>query len=314
VVGRKNDPSSLIRQTTRAEYAAAYRSHARERQAVFPGQLEKSSAFEAFFLSTVAHGETGLTPICGGGSNMPEFDGAGPVALKGLQTQSVLQLCQIYAAIRLWPAVCKIILKTALRHDDWKRPRQTEEVDEGLIGFLRPGWPKYGARRHHERVSMEIAHFAISCTIGQYAPWYIDWVWGIPLVLLTVTTHVLGLSVVSSEKLLLAYSEFIKRHPYTAFTVVMGLTTLAAIGLHGLEAAVWAYAYCLTGALPDFKSGMLYSLNAMTAYGHEDLSLQTDWHLLGAIEALNGLLLFGLSTAVLFAMIQKLSFHGRDRS
>jgi hypothetical protein len=158
---------------------------------------------------------------------------------------------------------------------------------------------------------MGITPLAILLSIDRYAPWYMDWVWGIPLVLLTVTTHVFGLSVVSSEKLLLAYGAFIKRRPYMAFTVVMGLTTLAAIGLHGLEAAVWGYAYCLTGALPDFKSGMLYSLNAMTAYGHEDLTLQTNWHLLGAIEALNGLLLFGLSTAVLFAMIQKLSVHSR---
>jgi hypothetical protein len=163
-----------------------------------------------------------------------------------------------------------------------------------------------------ERDSMGIAPLSIILPIGIYAPWYMDWVWGIPLVLLTVTTHVFGLSVVSSDKLLLAYNAFIKRRPYAAFIVVMGLTTLAAIMLHGLEAAVWAYAYCLTGALPDFKSGMLYSLNAMTAYGHEALTLQANWHLLGAIEALNGLLLFGLSTAVLFAMIQKLSIHGRD--
>jgi hypothetical protein len=161
---------------------------------------------------------------------------------------------------------------------------------------------------------MGIAPLSIALSIGHYAPWYIDWVWGIPLVLLTVTTHVFGLSLVSSEKLLVAYSEFIKRRPYAAFTVVMGLTTLVAIGLHGFEAAVWAGAYCLTGALPDFKSGMLYSLNAMTAYGHEDLNLQPSWRLLGAIEALNGLLLFGLSTAVLFSMIQKLNLHGRDRS
>ena len=159
---------------------------------------------------------------------------------------------------------------------------------------------------------MEFTHLAISCSIESYAPWYLDWMWGIPLVVLTVTTHVLGLSVVTSEPLIRTYSGFIKRRPYAAFTLVMGLTTLMAISLHGLEAAVWAYAYHLTGALPDFKSGMLYSMNSMTAYGHEDLHLLGHWHLLGAIEALNGLLLFGLSTAVLFAMIQRLAVHGRS--
>jgi hypothetical protein len=55
---------------------------------------------------------------------------------------------------------------------------------------------------------------------------------------------------------------------------------------------------------------MLYSLNAMTSYGHENLSLEDHWHLLGALEALNGTLLFGLSTAFLFAVIQKVWFLG----
>jgi hypothetical protein len=49
---------------------------------------------------------------------------------------------------------------------------------------------------------------------------------------------------------------------------------------------------------------MLYSLGAITSYGHAKLSLQDQWQLLGALEALNGMLLFGLSTAFMFAIIQ----------
>jgi len=51
---------------------------------------------------------------------------------------------------------------------------------------------------------------------------------------------------------------------------------------------------------------MLYSLNAITSYGHINLSLEEHWHLMGAVEALNGWLLFGLTTAFLFGMSQKL--------
>ena len=50
---------------------------------------------------------------------------------------------------------------------------------------------------------------------------------------------------------------------------------------------------------------MLYSLNAITSYGHTNLSLENYWHLMGALEALNGWLLFGLSTAFLFGVIEK---------
>jgi len=52
---------------------------------------------------------------------------------------------------------------------------------------------------------------------------------------------------------------------------------------------------------------MLYSLNAMTSYGHTNLTLDDHWHLLGAMEALNGWLLFGLSTAFLFAVIERVA-------
>jgi hypothetical protein len=87
--------------------------------------------------------------------------------------------------------------------------------------------------------------------------------------------------------------------------MVMGATTLLVILLHALEAAIWAAAYRLLGALPDNKSAMLYSLNAITSYGHTNLNLEEHWHLMGALEALNGWLLFGLTTAFLFGVLEK---------
>jgi hypothetical protein len=71
-------------------------------------------------------------------------------------------------------------------------------------------------------------------------------------------------------------------------------------------AAIWAASYRLLGALSDSRSAMLYSLNAMTSYGHTNLQLENRWHLMGAMEALNGWLLFGLTTAFLFAVIDRI--------
>jgi hypothetical protein len=89
------------------------------------------------------------------------------------------------------------------------------------------------------------------------------------------------------------------------FTVVMGFVALLATVLHGLEGTLWAAAYRSLDALPDNKSAMLYSLSAMTSYGHANLFLKPHWQLMGALEALNGTLLFGLTTAFLFAMIRE---------
>jgi hypothetical protein len=75
--------------------------------------------------------------------------------------------------------------------------------------------------------------------------------------------------------------------------------------LHAIESIVWAATYRLLGALGDNKSAMLYSLNAMTSYGHANLHLAPHWQMMGALEAFNGWILFGLTTAFLFTVIQR---------
>lgn len=103
----------------------------------------------------------------------------------------------------------------------------------------------------------------------------------------------------------LSKSNLRRRHQTTLFATVMGSITLLATVLHGIEAGLWAVAYRVLHALPDSRSAMLYSLNAITSCGHTGLTLQDHWHLMGALEALNGWLLFGLTTAFLFAMIDQ---------
>jgi hypothetical protein len=140
---------------------------------------------------------------------------------------------------------------------------------------------------------------------GNPAVWYASWAWSIPLIMLTVTIHVLGLGSINERVVLVLRSAMERRHFMAIFVVVMGATALLATALHGLEGVVWAAAYRLLGALPDNKSAMLYSLSAITSYGHANLYLEPHWQMMGALEALNGVLLFGLTTAFLFAMIQE---------
>lgn len=156
-------------------------------------------------------------------------------------------------------------------------------------------------------VSMKIDLFASGLLVVSPATWRADWAWGIPLIVLTVLIHVLGLGLVRKGAVRASSPTIRLRHPTTLFVLVMGAMTLFATILHALEAGLWAAAYRYLGALPDNKSAMLYSLNAMTSYGHTNLSLEEHWHLMGAMEALNGWLLFGLTTVFLFAVIDKVS-------
>jgi hypothetical protein len=148
--------------------------------------------------------------------------------------------------------------------------------------------------------------------------WTGDWAWSLPLIVLTVVIHVCGLAVIG-ERVVEALSDSTDRRRFMLkFAIVMGGTSLLATMLHGLEAAIWAAAYWFLAALPDARTAMLYSLSAITSYGHANLYLKDRWQLMGALEALNGMLLFGLTTAFLFAMIQRVwplgsREHHRDR-
>ena len=143
--------------------------------------------------------------------------------------------------------------------------------------------------------------------------WGADWMWGLPLIVLTVIIHVLGLGLIGQKAVGFASAIFERRHPTIVFVGIVGTTTLLATSLHALEAALWAFAYRILGALPDRGSAMLYSLSAITSYGHANLYLRGHWELMGALEALNGWLLFGLTTAFLFAMIDKIWSLGANR-
>ena len=161
---------------------------------------------------------------------------------------------------------------------------------------------------------MSIARVALSFLVEINAPWHADWIWGCPLIVVTVIIHVLGLGSIS-QKAILIHND-IKKHSSTtvASAVVIGTTTLLATILHAMEAAIWAVAYLVIGALADSKSAMFYSLSAMTTYGHQEVYLAEHWRLLGTIEALNGWLLFGLSTAFLFWLIQEVTPNIRSGS
>ena len=144
--------------------------------------------------------------------------------------------------------------------------------------------------------------------------WSADWAWSLPLIVLTVVIHVLGLGLFNEKGAPALSSTMKSRHSTGAFVVVMSVTVLLATVLHGLEAAIWAVAYVFLGALPEYRLAMLYSLSSMTSYGHANLFLKDRWQLMGALEALNGIILFGLTTAFLFSTIQGIwPLGGRGR-
>ena len=95
----------------------------------------------------------------------------------------------------------------------------------------------------------------------------------------------------------------------TGFTVdfaIVVLVVVFAFSAHLLEIALWAGVYLVCGEFLDFGVAFYHSAVNYTTLGYGDIILTPSWRLLGPLEAANGALLFGVSTAMVFAVMQRL--------
>jgi hypothetical protein len=72
---------------------------------------------------------------------------------------------------------------------------------------------------------------------------------------------------------------------------------------HLVEMALWGVLFMLCGEFKDFGTAFYHSAVNYTSLGYGDLIMSPSWKLLGPLETANGTLLFGVSTAMIFAVI-----------
>lgn len=77
--------------------------------------------------------------------------------------------------------------------------------------------------------------------------------------------------------------------------------------LHLVEIAVWAAFYTWREGMPDLPSALYFSAVTYTTTGYGDLVLPPEWRLLGAVEALTGILMCGWSTGFFFASVSAMN-------
>ena len=75
-----------------------------------------------------------------------------------------------------------------------------------------------------------------------------------------------------------------------------------------LESALWSATYMAIGAFDKFEEALYFSIVTFTTLGFGDVVLSEEWRLLASLEAANGIIIFGWSTAIVMAVVQKLYF------
>ena len=96
--------------------------------------------------------------------------------------------------------------------------------------------------------------------------------------------------------------QFSIRRYSSLLTSVFAVITL----FHLLETVVWASLYYWWGHFGDFETSWYFSLGSYTTIGYGDVVLPPRWRMLGGLEGINGVLVCGLSTAFLFAIINEM--------
>jgi Ion channel len=76
--------------------------------------------------------------------------------------------------------------------------------------------------------------------------------------------------------------------------------------LHLIEITVWALFYLWKDAMPELQSALYFSAVTYTTTGYGDLVLPKEWQLVGAVEALTGILMCGWSTGFFFAALSRM--------
>jgi hypothetical protein len=90
---------------------------------------------------------------------------------------------------------------------------------------------------------------------------------------------------------------------------VMVAISLVLMAAHIAEVFVWSLAYAIANAAPDDANLVYFAFVNYTTLGYGDVTPLAKWRLLGPMTAMNGVLMFGWSTALMFEVLRRTIVH-----
>src|ERR1700732_4584813 len=103
------------------------------------------------------------------------------------------------------------------------------------------------------------------------------------------------------------------RHPrsllrpsYRANFILLQMVAALVLVAHLVNIALWALLLCFCGEFAGFEAAYYHSAVNYSSLGYGDIVMSTRWRLLGPLETIDGMVMFGISTALVFALLMRL--------
>ena len=134
------------------------------------------------------------------------------------------------------------------------------------------------------------------------------------IVAVCLMIHVAGI-LVMAEWVLRRREDLERNASRRHFFVLIGTLFGGVLFLHVIQTSLWAIFYYTQNLFSDFETSLYFSMVSFTTIGYGDVLLPQRWRLLGVIEGFSGVLLCGVSTAFIFAVVNAMfQFRLRQRS
>ncbi len=128
---------------------------------------------------------------------------------------------------------------------------------------------------------------------------------GIGATAFTIVIHALGLATIV---------HFVRRERelgrvglgFWIDVTIVATVVMLALTAHLIEMMMWAVVFAICGEFPNVGVAFYHSAVNYTTLGYGGVAMSGAWRLLAPLEAADGMLMFGVSTAMIFTIIQRL--------
>lgn len=113
------------------------------------------------------------------------------------------------------------------------------------------------------------------------------------------------------------YKRWRKKNDFLSSFVMLVFLVMFFTLLHGGQCTLWAAVYYLNpqiSSLSSFSESIYFSLITFTTIGYGDVVIDSEWRILSGLEAINGIMLVGWSTAMVFSFLQVIYKNGNIAS